>query len=153
MAQDSASNMVFLIVSLTVAAAVGGVIIQYSQEISDSIKERGSDLSRQIETDVTIVNDPDYMYEQINGENRLVIYAKNTGSVSLENKLRVVDVFVDGAYLNNENIKSFEVMNNNTWAPSTVAKLTADYSLNEGDHEVKIEIFNSDDSLKFRLGG
>ena len=93
------------------------------------------------------------MYDEINGENRLVIYAKNTGSITLENSLRVVDVFIDGAYLNNENIKNFEVMNRTAWTPSTVAKLTADYSLEPGDHEVKIEVFNSDDSLKFRLGG
>lgn len=32
MAQDSASNMVFLIVSLTVTAIIGGVVIEYSQE-------------------------------------------------------------------------------------------------------------------------
>ena len=153
MAQDSASNMVFLIVSLTVAAAVGGVIIQYSQEISDSIQERGSDLSRQIETDVKIVNDPEYMYENINGENRLVIYAKNTGSGTLENNLRLVDIFIDGTYVQNENIESFSVLDQSDWVTSSVAKISLDYNLSDGDHEVKIEVFNSDDSLRFRIGG
>ncbi len=152
MAQDSASNLVFLIVSLTIAATIGGVIIQYSQEISNSIQERGNDLSKQIETDIEIVNDPDYMYEYINGGDKLVIYVKNTGSVTLENNLRIVDVFVDGVYINNDVIESFNVMNNDSWAPSTVAKIVADYSLSDGDHEVKVEVFNSDDTLKFRIG-
>ncbi len=153
MAGDSATKLVFLIVSLTVAAAVGGVIIQYSQEISNSIKERGSSVSKQIEADVTIVNDPNYMYENINGENYLVLYVKNTGSNTLENSLKITDVFIDGNYVKDENIQSFQTLEYNSWAPSTVAKVTADYSLDSGDHQAKIEIFNSEDTLKFKIGG
>jgi len=154
MAQDSASSIIFLIVTLTIAAAVGGMVMRYSQEISGSVQGRGSDLSRQIETDFNIVNDPNYMYQEIDGENRLVVYAKNTGSRTIEPDERVIDVFISGAFVRSGDIDNMEVLENeDAWVPSSVLKIVIDYDLDPGDYELKLEAFNNSDSLKFRVEG
>ena len=153
MGQGSASSLVFLIVTLTIAAGVGGMVMRYSQDISGSIQNRGADLSRNIETDFSIVSDPDYIYQEINGENKLVVYVKNTGSNTIENDLRVIDVYIDGTYLSSENIEVLSVADSDIWKPSSVLKIVIDYSLPDGDHEVRVGVFNNSDSLKFRKGG
>lgn len=149
MASDSVSNMVFLVVSLVVAASVGGIVIQYSQRVSSSIEREGSDLSDQIQTDISIVNDPEYMTEEVSGENNLVLYVKNVGSRTLEENMNVVDIFVDGDYIPSENVRSFEVLEKNIWRPSSVAKILTNYTLNSGDHKATVRISSKEDSIEF----
>lgn len=155
MANESISGMVLLIVSLTVAAILGGVVLQYAQEISGSIKRRGNDLSMQIETDITIINDPQHVIENIDGKDAVVLYVKNTGSSTLDDTPKLVDVFIDGEFLGEDNI-SMEVIDENYWGPHAVLKIETTYTreyLGFGDHSAKVITFNTEDELKFRLEG
>lgn len=149
MGNDSTSSIVFLLVSLVIAATIGGMVIQYSQQISYSIKEKGSNLSKELKTGISIINDPEYMQKNVDGENVIVLFVKNTGSVPLDNSADVVDIFVDGKYMRKENIQNFPVVNDSEWVSSSVAKIVTDYTPDSGDHKVKIEVNDTKDSLEF----
>lgn len=163
MADASISRLVLLIISLTIATIIGGVVLQYSERISGSIKERGDGLSKQFETDISIINDPQYMTENENitgpggngVDNYIVLYVKNTGSSTLENKRNLVNVFLDGEMLREDNIESMRVINESYWRPHAVVRILTDYTATElgenQDHKAKVITFNTEDSLKFRL--
>lgn len=153
MANQSMSQLISLIVSLTVAVAVGGVILENADILSGSIRRKGSNLSKQIETDIEIVNDPQYVTKNIGEENIVVLYVKNTGTEALDNSKKIIDVFIDGEYLSEENIESLQI-ESEKWYPSEILTITTDYSenyLGSDDHEARVIIYNKKDSLKFRL--
>lgn len=153
MANESISQLIALIVSLTVAVAIGGVIMENADVLSGSIQRKGSNLSQQIETDIKIINDPQYVTENIGGENVVILYVKNTGTETLDNRKDLIDILIDGEYLGRENITSLQT-GDEKWDPSDVLTIVTDYTesyLGPGDHEVKIVIYNKKDSLKFRL--
>ncbi len=154
MADNSVSQLITLIVSLSIAVMIGGVVLQSVDSISGSIEEKGSDLSRQINTDIEIINDPKYVTENTGTDNVVVIYVKNTGSTTLENEKKILDVFIDGEYLSIENITSLEVKGDGEWTPSGTMKIETTYSesyLGPGDHKVRVVIYNNKDSLNFVL--
>lgn len=156
MADASISQLIVLVVSLSIAATVGGMVMQSAGMISGSIEDQSRTVSRQIETDIEIINDPQYMFENVNGgDNNLVLYVKNTGSEKIENSYSIIDVFVDGIYLSEENIKRRNIIGDTTrWRPSRVLKIVTDYtkeSLDGVDHRVKLMVYNNEDTLKFRI--
>lgn len=156
MADASISQLIVLVVSLSIAVTVGGMVMQTAGMVSGSIERKGSDISRQIATDIKIISDPDHMMENINGDNELVLYVKNIGSTTLENSHKVIDVFIDGKYLYKENIDNLKIMDDGkSWSPSRVLKIITNYSrrsLDTGsDHKAKVVVYNNEDTLKFRV--
>ncbi len=154
MAETSITNLIVLIVSLGIAVGIGGVVLQSADMISNSIRDKGYRLSTQLDADISIINDPEYMIENVNGENVVVLYVKNIGSITLENEKKYVDVFLDGEYVAEENIWSMEVIGENRWVPHSVLRIVTSYSqdyLGAGDHKAKVVTFNTEDSIKFRL--
>lgn len=155
MADASISQLIVLVVSLSIAATVGGMVMQSAGMISGSIEDQSHTVSRQIETDIKIINDPQYMFENVHdgGDNKLVLYVKNTGSRTLENSFSVIDVFVDGTYLSGEKLDK-RIMGDTRWYPSRVLKIVTNYTKDEpgpGDHRVKLMVYNNEDELKFRI--
>ncbi len=156
MADASISQLIVLVVSLSIAVTVGGMVMQSAGMISGSIEKQGSAVSRQIETDIEIINDPEYMTENIDSDNVLVLYVKNIGSRSIPKDKSIIDIFVDGRYLSGENIENLIVVNGDSWAPSRVLKIITNYpesyleNLHGTDHSVKVMVYNNEDTLKFR---
>lgn len=155
MADASISQLIVLVVSLSIAATVGGMVMQSAGMISGSIEDQSQTVSRQIETDIEIINDPQYMFENVNGgDNNLVLYVKNTGSEKIENSYSIIDVFVDGTYLSEGNIEKRNIIGDVRWYPSRVLKIVTNYTkenLKSGDHRVKLIVYNNEDTLKFRI--
>lgn len=163
MAEASISQLIVLVVSLSIAVTVGGVVLQSAGKISGSIKEKGSVVSKQLETDIKIINDPDHMAweNNVNKEN-LIVYVKNIGSRNLPASLKIIDLFIDGNYVGSENIAhpdNLTVLNGGQeWGRSKVLEIETSYDNNDiysltggRDHKLKVVVYNNEDTLKFRL--
>ena len=130
----STSHMIFFIGALIVASSVMAIMVNVILTVSTNMENRGEDLSLRLETDVTIINDPDNM-----ATDPLIVYVKNTGRVKLEATL---DVFVDNEYMTNV---TFTQLDNNSdlWQPGEVLKVTIyDVTLNAGEHTVVVATTN-----------
>lgn len=160
MAEASISQLIVLVVSLSIAVTVGGVVLQSAGMISGSIEEKGSVVSRQLETDIKIINDPEHIaWANNQNKDNLIIYVKNIGSRSLPASMKIIDLFIDGNYIDSENV-SLRVLNEGPkkWERSKVLEMETTYDnkeiynlTNGRDHKLKVTVYNNEDTLKFRL--
>jgi flagellar protein FlaG len=132
----SASHAIFFIASLIVATAVAGVFMGTSMRFSNDLKTKSNAYEYQMNTEVTIINDPSAMpYDSTN--QTLVLYVKNIGTTSLyECATRVL---IDGNYSMSNNL-TFKLLDGATaWGNEVTLQITVgNCTLISGDHKAKV---------------
>lgn len=150
MASVSASSLILFIAAVAVAATVSGVMVNTVADISDSMDEKGLDVSRDISTDVEIISDPGSgaIYDDAAGEITLLV--KNTGDRQIPASSAGVDVLVDGQFVDPANV-SVAVADGSSWRSGNVAEVTVDRALAAGDHRAVVIVESEREVLSFHV--
>jgi flagellar protein FlaG len=142
--------MIFFIAAVVVSIAIVGVLFGATYKFTDSIERRADDLSDELGTSISILNDEKAMpYNASN--NTLFVYVKNTGSTILTMTNKSVLVLINGTAYSN---LTFWIVGGGTdWAPDTVATiLIGDISLPADDHTLKVYVKKgASDTLEFTI--
>src|SRR4030066_1142748 len=95
----SATQMVFFITSVIIALSVVGAMFLNIQSISSAAIVGSKTLAEQLKTDITIINDPEYIpYSSGNYS----FYIKNTGKEGLG--IQYISVIIDGTIVTDSNL-------------------------------------------------
>lgn len=141
----SATQLVFFIAAMVVAAGVVGAFSTSVSKLNGGIHTRSESLNDELTTDIRIVNDPGDM-----PNDPLVIYVLNTGSRTLDPEESLL--LLDGAAHTD---LAFDVLesSSDSWRAGEVLKITATGSdLASGDHRVKVIVAHGvADTLRFSI--
>ncbi len=136
-AETSATHTIFFIAAIVIATSLVGVFTYSIDSISEGIESRRNILTKELASDITIINDPSNV--PYSG-GVLTIYVKNTGEEKLYTDF--VDVLVDGEYQTTVTIKlkndAGAWVDSETWDLKEVIRLQITVSLSSGDHTVKV---------------
>ena len=145
-ADSSISQIVFFIAAVVVAGSLAGVFIGISYSMGQTIQQRGDAIAQDLQTDITIINDPVRM-PYANGS--LTIYVKNTGEASIS--ISSITVMVDGQVIN-ETTFIPPAGSNGMLLPEKVLEFHIPIVLNSGDHFARAVTGNGmSDKLEFRI--
>jgi flagellar protein FlaG len=149
MAAQAASEMIFFIGSVIVSAALVGVFFTAVTQVSDSIQQNAHVAASELESGVTILNDPTHVAYD-NSTQVFTLWVKNTGSRTL--LLPHTVVLLDDRTFANDTYASAFAGNFSSWAPQVVVVFTmTNVTLSPGqDHFLKvIGEFGTSDSQEF----
>ena len=144
MAGGAASEVIFFIGAVLVSTALVGALASISTDLSGSVQDRGRSLSKELSTDIDIINDPNNMTTA-----PLTLYVKNTGSTNLHTS--ITDVMLDGQISGSLTYDVLNSTNDAIWKPADVLKITvSDLSVASGDHRVRVVTeYGIEDELEF----
>ncbi len=118
--------------------------------VANATQSAGNTLSQQLQTDITIINDPCNI--PING-NVYTFYVKNTGKSTLTTEL--VSVLINGVYIPDDDVQKTVIGGGTTtvWRTSEVLQLNVTYaSMPSGDNNLRLITENGvDDSFEFTI--
>ena len=146
-AETSSTHLIFFIVAMIIAASVAGMIYTNVNAVVNSTQSASSTLSRQLQTDITIINDPSKIPES---GNVYTFYVKNTGRSTLTTEL--VSVLVNGVYIDDSNVEKTVIGGGTTtvWHTSEVLKLDVTNASMLSDNNLRVITENGvDDFLEF----
>jgi len=144
MVELSASNMIFFILAILMAASVAGTMVISVRNISSAMVSRTDTLSEKMRSDVTIINDP----EDATPSSSLILYIKNTGEKSLPSGSENINIFLDGRYLTGLDTN---VYGGGNWDPGKVLIVNTTKIISTGDHRVKVSVAGGiSDEFQFR---
>jgi flagellar protein FlaG len=147
MASVSASHLILFIASLVIAAGVAGTFTQGVSRLSQGIDDQSLEVSEEVRTDIEVISDagsPVYN----NSTKTVTILVKNTGTSTLDNDTRFVEILLDGRYRTNV---TSTVVDGDRWRPSNVVRLKiGGADLSAGDHRVKIIVNGDQEVFRFR---
>lgn len=151
----SASQTIWFIASVLVAATVAGTLIGVVVIVTQGLNDRGNAVSGSLGTDVEIVNDPQ-MVPYNTTTDILTIYAKNIGKTTLNKDTNSILVLINGTYTIPATVT---IIGGGEWTPGKVAiiNVTVPDLLQNVDY--RMEVFVSDiktsatasDPLDFRI--
>lgn len=149
-AETSSTHLIFFIVAMIIAASVAGMIYTNVNAVVNSTQSASSTLSRQLQTDITIINDPGNIPKS---GNVYTFYVKNTGKSTLT--IELVSVLVNGVYIPDAAVQK-TVIGSETptiWRTSEVLQLEVTYaSMPSGDNDLRVITENGvDDFLEFTI--
>lgn len=146
MASVSVSSLVLFIAALSISAAVAGTIAGTVSDVSESIDQRGLDVSESIESDVEVISDSgsDAVYDGEAGEVTLLV--KNTGVRTLSDAPGSIDVLVDGRYASNARA---EVVGGGRWREGAVLRLVVPRALDAGEHRAVVRVDGDEEVFRF----
>ncbi len=148
-AETSSTHLIFFIVAMIIAASVAGMIYTNVNAVVNSTQSASSTLSNQLQTDITIINDPDNIPKS---GNVYTFYVKNTGKSTLTTEL--VSVLINGVYIPDEDIQKTVISEGTTtWQPTDVLQLDISYhGMPIGDNYLRVITENGvDDFLEFTI--
>ncbi len=147
-AGTSTTHLIFFIAAMILAAGVVGVIYANINAIVWASQEGASTLSKQLKTDITIINDPAKI--PISGDN-YTFYVKNTGKSNLVPEY--VTVILNGEVIPDRNVTKTVIDGNTVWRPADVLLLNVTYAgMPNGDNSIKIVTDNGiDDKMDFTI--
>jgi flagellar protein FlaG len=147
MASVSASHLILFIASLIIAAGVAGTFTQGVSRLSQGIDDQSLEVSQEVRTDVEIISDAGSpVYD--NDTNTVTLLVKNTGTRTLNNDSRFVDILLDGEYQPNV---TTTVVDGDEWRPNNVIRLElTGVDLTPGDHRVKLVVNGDEEVFRFR---
>jgi len=148
MASVSSSTLIIFIASILVAASVAGTMTNGVQRLSGALGDRSVDVSREIRTDVELINDPGTPSSIYNDStDTITLLVKNTGSQTLGAQPNTFDVLLDGTYASPSEVT---VIGGGSWTEGKVARVTVDRNLTAGDHRVVVTVNGDREVLEFR---
>ncbi|MCX9082432.1 MAG: flagellar protein G [Candidatus Methanoperedens sp.] len=141
----SATQMVFFITSVIIALSVVGAMFLNIQSISSAAIVGSKTLAEQLKTDITIINDPEYIpYSSGNYS----FYIKNTGKEGLS--IQYITVIIDGTIITDSNLNKTILEGGQMWLSGDVLQIDAATSLESGSHNLRIITGNGiEDTLLF----
>lgn len=148
-AETSSTHLIFFIVAIIIAASVAGMMYTNVNAVVNSTQSASSTLSRQLQTDITIINDPSNIPK--NGD-IYTFYVKNTGKSTLTTEL--VSVLVNGVYILDEDVQKTVIGGEATtvWRTSEVLRLDVTYASMLSDNNLRVITENGvDDFMEFRI--
>jgi len=146
MASVSASHLILFIASLVIAAGVAGTFTQGISRLSQGIDDQSLEVSEEVRTDIEVISDagsPVYN----NSSKTVTILVKNTGTSTLDNDTRFIEILLDGRYRTNV---TSTVVDGDRWRPSNVVRLEIGADLAPGDHRVKLIVNGDEEVFRFR---
>lgn len=163
MAGEAPTQMIFFIGAVIIATGVIGVLSVNAHSITAAYSMNSKTLASQLQTDITIINDPAAIpYVQVSSNYNYSFYVKNTGKNTLNPT--AANMFIDGNYVNTTNRFQFDrctIMDTSTsctssssWYPTQVLRLnyTTAIPFSTGDHTVRVIAENGvADTLPFRI--
>lgn len=150
MASVSASSLILFIAAVAVAATVSGAMVNTVADLSDSMDEKGLDVSRDISTDVEIISDPGSGAIYDDSAEEIALLVKNTGDRRIPASSAGVDVLVDGQFVDPARV-SVTVADGSSWRSGNVAEVTVDRALADGDHRVVVIVESEREVLSFHV--
>ncbi len=144
MASSAASEAILFIGATLAAAALAGVFAAVIGDLSDDVRSSGDRLGDEMRTDITIINDPNNV-----ATSPLVVYVKNTGSVTLT--APDTTVLLDGRASEDVTYDVLGSTDDETWSIGAVLEITVnDLTVDPGDHTLRVISNNGiDDTLEF----
>lgn len=145
MADSSTPQMIFFIAAVLVAASISSVFIGIGYDMAQKIEERGDAVKEQIETRISVINDPSFVpYE----DGVLTIYVKNLSPDQIDKRM---DLFLDGVLVNNYSL-SIGLSDPMVWGPGVVQTVYIRSVISPGDHHLKVVLTNGvSATLDFRI--
>ena len=149
-AETSSTHLIFFIVAMIIAAGVAGVIYTNVNAVANATQSAGNTLSQQLQTDITIINDPGNIPKS---GDIYTFYVKNTGKSTLTTEL--VSVLINGVYIPDDDVQKTVIGGGTTtvWRTSEVLQLDVTYaSMPSGDNNLRLITENGvDDSFEFTI--
>ncbi|KYK20613.1 hypothetical protein AYK25_08775 [Thermoplasmatales archaeon SM1-50] len=125
------THVIFFIAAVIVAGMVSGIFIAVTMDITTSLSNRGSRVIEQLNTDYTIINDPDII--PMIGE-YYIFYLKNIGGARLITTNQTFQVFIDGELIG---ISQYH-FENSSIPVEGVTSLYVNITLTTGDHVLRV---------------
>ncbi|NOR17891.1 flagellar protein G [candidate division WOR-3 bacterium] len=149
-AETSSTHLIFFIVAMIIAAGVAGVIFTNVNAVANATQSASGTLSKQLQTDITIINDPGNIPKS---GDIYTFYVKNTGKSTLTTEL--VSVLINGVYIPDDDVQKTVIGGGTTtvWRTSEVLQLDVTYaSMPSGDNDLRLITENGvDDSFEFTI--
>lgn len=147
MSSEVGSSLIMFIAAVGIAGLVAAGLTQALGDVALEVDDRGETLADAIGTDLAIVNDPENVPYDTEGNNVLTIYVKNTGSRTLSSSDLML--LVDGQH---ETFDERFLDGSAPWSPGTILEANVTVSLTDGDHRVRaLYTPNIADDLEFRI--
>lgn len=144
-AETSTTHLIFFIMAMILAAGVAGVVYVNVNSIKDATREGGNTLSKQLRTDITIINDPSNIP---NTGGVFFFYVKNTGKSDLAHEQ--VTVLINGVVIQDGDVNKSVIGGSAVWRPADVLQLNVTYAIPNGDNSIKVITDNGiGDALDF----
>jgi flagellar protein FlaG len=131
--------------AMILAASVAGVVYVNVNAIKDATNAGGNTLSKQLKTDITIINDPGNIPR---AGNVYSFYVKNTGKTNLAQSQ--VTVIINGAVTPDADVTKTIIGGSSVWRPTDVLQLDVTYASMPAENNIRVITENGiEDSLDF----
>jgi flagellar protein FlaG len=147
-AETSSTHLIFFIAAMVIAAGVVAVIYTNVNSFAGASQESASTLSKQLKTDIKIINDPARIPKT---GNNYTFYVKNTGRSNLASEH--VTLMINGNVIPAKDVNLTVINGDIVWRPSDVIQLIVTYpSMPAGDNSIRIISENGiDDTMEFNI--
>lgn len=133
-AETSSTHLIFFIAAMIIATGVVAVIYTNVNSFVGASRESSNTISKQLTTDITIINDPSIIPRT---GNNYTFYVKNTGKSNLDPQL--VTVIINGEVIPFNNVLVTVMGGTDMWRPADVLQITVNYpGMPSGDNNIRI---------------
>ncbi|MCU4752990.1 PQQ-binding-like beta-propeller repeat protein [Halobacteria archaeon AArc-curdl1] len=145
MARNSVVHLVLFIAVVSVSAIAVGILVTQAGLYSQALEGESEREQASLETDLSIINDPEAGTTYDADSETVTLYVKNVGSRTLEPG--DLDVLLDGEYVT----ATSAVVDGDDWRPGTVLEVTIDLEepLERGIHRATVNVHGVSDTLEF----
>ncbi len=125
------THVIFFIAAVIAAGMVSGVFIAITLNVSTSLSNVGDRLKEQLDTDFSVINDPNAIPVQ---GNYYLFYLKNIGGKTLATTNQTFQVFLDGEIIP----QSQYFFNDSTLVMQDITTLFVNATITTGDHTLRL---------------
>jgi flagellar protein FlaG len=125
------THVIFFIAAVIAAGMVSGVFIAITLNVSTSLSNVGNRVKEQLDTDFSIISDPNAIPSQ---GNYYLFYMKNIGGKTLATTNQTFQVFLDGEIIPS----SHYYFNDSSLAVQGVTTLFVNTTIPGGDHTLRL---------------
>ena len=145
MARNSVVHLVLFIAVVSVSAIAVGLLVTQAGLYSQALEGESEREQATLETDLSIINDPEAGTTYDADTETVTLYVKNVGSRTLEPG--DLDVLLDGEYVT----ASSAVVDGDEWRPGSVLEVTIDLEepLERGTHRAMVTAHGVSATLEF----
>ena len=149
MASAGASEMIFFIATMVIAASVVGVLGGQTLHVTQSMSQSSKGLSSMIQSDFEIINDP----SNIPYHNGYVFYGKNTGTNSFFFTNGSISTVINGTLLSGDLVTYVSPSNSSQLLPGQVGEIVANITLSAGYYSIVVTLNNGlSKTMEFQVG-
>jgi len=141
-----ASELIMFIVAVIIAGSVAGALAYVTNDLANSMKDRGTMLADSLRVDFAIINDPSKIPVSGTGPYTYTFYVKNIGKDSIAFSSNSIQVFIDGNIIPPANLTFTDVNGNSISSldPGEVGaiQVTLGNALDPGYHRIQVVLEN-----------